>query len=127
MEVYSKRYLKEQTPLKKPSNNQCHLRMRNEPLLSTTSCIRGSIYFSTKRCQGETLRLITCPLRVRQGQEVLSVRLFIHSRRSLFYLPTCSCLWVFTLPSALPRFFLCRSGADYYPLAFCAAACSVCK
>lgn len=52
----------------------------------------------------------------------LSVHMFIHSLRILFYLPTRSRLWLFRLPPTLLRSLLCHWFAGYYLLVFWTAA-----
>lgn len=61
----------------------------------------------------------------KRERESLSVHMFIHSQRILFYVPTRSRLWLFPLPPTLPHSLLCHWFAGYYLLLFWTAAGTV--
>lgn len=67
----------------------------------------------------------------RDGErKLLSVHMFIHSQRALFYLPTRSRLLLFPLPPTLPHSRLCRRGTGYSQVITCCRSkqlyCTVC-
>lgn len=97
--------------------------MRNQAFLfSQQPSLEASFDSWLTGAKDEAFRLINCPLRVGQRQEVLNVHMFIHSLRSLFHLPTRSCVWLFPLPPTLPRFLFCHWGEEHYLLVFWTAA-----